>query len=132
MDLYQADSKEELLDNLDRLFSPGPSGLFREELIAIAAGKTKFDGETIARTLPGENKFISLKWSIAPGYEKTLAKVLISITDITQSKRAEEALERAKEAAEAANQAKSEFLANMSHEIRTPMNAVIGMTHLAL
>jgi PAS domain S-box-containing protein len=52
--------------------------------------------------------------------------------DVTDRKRAEEALHRAKAAADAANKAKSDFLANMSHEIRTPMNAVIGMTELLL
>ena len=51
-------------------------------------------------------------------------------TDITEQKRAEEALRRAQAEAEAANAAKSHFVAVVSHEIRTPLNTLLNAVRL--
>jgi len=56
--------------------------------------------------------------------------LVLAMEDVTERRRAEEAVARAKEASEIANQTKSLFLANMSHELRTPLNAIVGYSEM--
>lgn len=74
-----------------------------------------------------------------PVRDRTGAKVrMIGVcTDVTERKRAEEALREseareraARLEAEQANQAKDDFVATLSHELRTPLNAILGWSRL--
>lgn len=51
------------------------------------------------------------------------------VVDISEQKKAEEALKEAKEEAEKTAQLRSNLLANMSHEIRTPLTGILGLAH---
>ncbi|QCR38540.1 response regulator [Nissabacter sp. SGAir0207] len=76
--------------------------------------------------------FLLLGQVISLANDGGIGRVIGTMQDITQRKKAEAASLQAVEMAKAASQAKSAFLANMSHEIRTPMNGILGMTQLCL
>jgi len=97
------------------------------------AGETgEFEVENRVRHKDGSYRWMLTRGVAVRDAEGKPIRFVGSGIDITDLKRAEEALQQAKAAAEAANRAKDEFLANVSHEIRTPMHAILGMTELVL
>ncbi len=97
LSLYEARNREELLSGIRMLSYEELPGVFAEELIAIAEGRTMFKGEAITETVTGKRIHVTFRWSIAPGYKETLARVLISVIDITHRRRMEEKLRESEE-----------------------------------
>ena len=60
---------------------------FAEELSTLAEGGRSFESEAVYRAFTGEEQFIALRLSVAPGYERSLGKVLVSMLDITHRKK---------------------------------------------
>ncbi|UZR98202.1 ATP-binding protein [Chondrinema litorale] len=97
---------------------------------AISYGKN-WDEELEINTAKGNNIWIRIIGKVEMEGD-TCKRLYGTLQDITESKLANQKLEKALADAKQAAEAKSAFLSNMSHEIRTPLNAVIGMTHLLL
>jgi PAS domain S-box-containing protein len=82
-------------------------------------------------TRPSGERFLALLRSqlVDPQHPEEAGAIWV-MEDITERRRAEQALADAKAVAEAASDAKSAFLAHVSHEIRTPLNGVLGLARL--
>jgi len=91
LELHKAKSKEELLGNLDKIFTSKSFEVFKEEVIAIANGESEFTIEGEIKTLEGDPRTILLKLFINKAHNNTTKAILATI-DITEKKIAEEAL----------------------------------------
>ena len=80
------------MDGLPAIFCEAAYGVFKEELLSLHEGKTTFESEAVNRTFSGEIKHVLIRYTVVPGYEETLSKVLISVVDITAPKKTEKAL----------------------------------------
>jgi diguanylate cyclase (GGDEF)-like protein/PAS domain S-box-containing protein len=95
--LTHAKSKKELFEKLEKILDPDRPDDFLQEILNIADGKTEFEWEGINKTLDGNSINVSLRWAAAEGHENTLSKVIISLFDISKSKKAEVALHASEE-----------------------------------
>jgi len=89
---YKAGSKKEFINfYFDDAVESTDAVLnfFLKEIAAVDAGSTSFKMETVSRTLEGDQINIQLSWVVLPGYEKDMSRVLVSILDLTDIKKAE-------------------------------------------
>jgi PAS domain S-box-containing protein len=92
--LYGARNKEELISNFGKILAEESYIPFREELISIAEGKTTFEAEAVTLDLKGKRNYVVVRWTVAPGCEQSLSKVLVTVVDISERKTAEQKVQQ--------------------------------------
>jgi PAS domain S-box-containing protein len=76
--------------DLTRFFTEESLPVFREEILALAAGEVRFQSEISLVNLRREPILMDLQLSVMPGHEATWSRVLISFSDLTERRRAEQ------------------------------------------
>lgn len=90
LDLYNANSKEDLLVGLDKILVEDSLDAFRGEIISLVKGEFSFDCEISQRKISGELIKAWLRLSLPQEYRDSWERVYISIMDITERKKIEE------------------------------------------
>lgn len=89
LELFAAKNQAELVAHLDVIFRDEMRLHFKNELVDMWQGRLAYEREGINYALNGRTIDINLHWTVLPGYENTLGRVLVSISDITARKKAE-------------------------------------------
>jgi PAS domain S-box-containing protein len=126
VNLLAARRKEELLVSLHNIFTSESEDVFAHVLVAIADGRTFFESETVLRTLNGDRLTVLITIAFPPE-SAALECVLVSLMDITERNRTQEALQQAQ--AELAHVTRlttlGELTASIAHEVNQPLAAIV-------
>ena len=92
LQLYGAQSQDELVANLHEVFRDDMFEQLVEELNALWSGRLGFSSQTVNYSLSGKRLAILLNATVLPGHEHDWSRVLLAIEDVTERSRAERAL----------------------------------------
>lgn len=82
--LYNAKSKEDLLENLPKVFTENSNIGFTKLLVDILLGEKETEIESVNKTFDGHEINTLVKFNVIDGSEETLENVVVSVENITE------------------------------------------------
>lgn len=115
--------KARLLGSPKGMIQPENRPSFLDQLMAMAAGHTEYQGENRHLTLAGDRSYLNVRWSAMPGYEDDLSRAVVQISDVTDryeadQQRVELAVERERVVV------LQQFISSVHHDLMTPVTAL--------
>jgi len=118
LNLFGARTKEEFRELVWKLPGGEETAQYAEEIIALAGGKTLYTGEAVHRRIDGRPVHVAVRLSVAPGHEESLARVIVSMLDISDRKLLQQQLLQAQ---------KLESIGTLAGGIAHDFNNILGI-----
>jgi PAS domain S-box-containing protein len=132
--MFGAAGKRDLALNLPDYFTEDSLKVFREELIALDSGATRFESEIVIRAPAGDLRTLYLRLAVLPEHAANLSRILVTFVDITDLRRAAEERQRLQARLIQAQRLESlgVLSSGVAHEINNPLHAVLNYSELIL
>jgi PAS domain S-box-containing protein len=133
--MFGAKNREHLVANLPRLFDDKSLKVLREQLISIWAGSRTFEAELHSGTLDGRRIAVLFRSHVERGdQELDLSRVIITMNEITERKRAEEESRKLEHQLEQAHKLESlgVLAGGIAHDFNNLLTGILGGAELAL
>jgi diguanylate cyclase (GGDEF)-like protein len=92
LELFRAESKEDLFAHIDQVFRGEMEGHFAKELVDLWNGRLAYERDGINYALNGEVLNIHIDFRVMPGHTDDFGWVMVAILDVTARNKAEDYL----------------------------------------
>src|SRR5581483_1024368 len=97
LETFNVSIVEDLSHSLADYFDTDSLNIFRNEMTTLWSGARYFAAEIPIHDVAGQPRLLDVRLSVVPGFEQSLARVLVSFVDVTERRRTEAALRESEE-----------------------------------